>query len=180
MCCVSQGSTWSSNAPLKVSQVLWCFTKGAGACLGCGSGCEHKALEVMQRHLCHSKCAWELLQGVFGVSQPECHQSLTHCVVNLHTKRSMDGELLPAGFCVRAGSCHPCSYPQLPLAVYGLSFHVYRIGMLCDRQSSSTGDLQSVPELQTRGRSCGCFHRFSHGAKAPERGADTGTALRWL
>lgn len=88
------------------------FTKGAGACLGSGSGCEHKALEGMQRHLCHSKCAWELLQGVFGVSQPECHQSPTHCVVNPHTKRSMDGELLPAGFCV----CESWELPSLLLS----------------------------------------------------------------
>lgn len=149
----STGSPWPRQSHKPVgSQMLWMLPRvcrsmpglcRAGRCSG-GSAVSTKHCAALQRHLHHSKCAWSLLHGVLGVSQPECHQSLTRegAAWGIRTRSVpwMGNRFLLALEC-RAGSCHPCSYPQpglLPLAVYGLSFHVHRNGMICDRQSSSS------------------------------------------
>lgn len=135
--------------------MLWCFTKCAGACLGCvragrsrgGSGCEHKApcsyAEVSA--LLQIVSAWHLLHGVLGVSQLESHKSLIHegAAWWIHAwSVSCMGNCFMLGFeCVELETAIPALIPSWSCFLWQyiiLSFHMYRNGMVCDRQSGST------------------------------------------
>lgn len=108
------------------------------------------------------------------------------CVANSHVKSLVHGELLHAGFWVHgAGSCPPCSYPQLellPLVVFHSEFPYVQAWYdlwWAEQQHGALETCRVFLSCKHNWEAGGCFHNISH-VKAQARGADMGTALRWL